>query len=332
MTSPATIDLSKLPAPEAVIPVDFETVLRGMLNDLRAKDDGAYDYLSEADPIVTALEYAAHLKVLMDQRINDAVRAVLLSHSRRADLDNLVAFYNIERQVVVPGDPNAIPPIPDVKETDTEIRQKALLMPQALSVAGPHGAYKYHAMSAGRLPTRVDVSSPSATQVVVTYTFEEDEIGAAVRDASVDSPSDGVVKVVIQSRHGDGVPTPELVAAVQQKLMAGGVRPLTDHVICEAAELVDYSVEAEIFLYPGTDQGLVYDDALSRLRAYIDESFRLGYDITRSGIFAALHTANVQNVLISHPATDVVVASNQVARCTNYDDLEDSITIGGFDV
>lgn len=54
----------------------------------------------------------------------------------------------------------------------------------------------------------------------------------------------------------------------------------------------------------------------ARLAAYIANSHRLGLDITRSGIFAALHVEGVQNVVLSRPAAVVVLDRTYAGWCT----------------
>jgi len=75
-----------------------------------------------------------------------------------------------------------------------------------------------------------------------------------------------------------------------------------------------------------TDSQVVLAEARSRLDRYIAESHRLGRDVTRSGLFAALHAEGVQRVEISSPAADVVVDRTQATYCTAV-----TLTHGGND-
>ena len=56
-----------------------------------------------------------------------------------------------------------------------------------------------------------------------------------------------------------------------------------------------------------------------RLDAYLAGSFRLGRDITRSAIIAALAAEGVQDVELTSPAANVVCNRLQAARCTDID-------------
>ncbi len=53
---------------------------------------------------------------------------------------------------------------------------------------------------------------------------------------------------------------------------------------------------------------------------------RLGRDIRRSAIFAALHVEGVQRVELASPLADVVLNKTQAASCTQW-----SVTNGGTD-
>ncbi len=104
------------------------------------------------------------------------------------------------------------------------------------------------------------------------------------------------------------------------------MRPLTDHVLVKPATIVTYSVDATLFTFAGPDSQVVLAEARTRLDRYISESHRLGRDVTRSGLFAALHAEGVQRVEIVHPAADVVVDRTQATHCAGV-----TLTHGGTD-
>lgn len=49
--------------------------------------------------------------------------------------------------------------------------------------------------------------------------------------------------------------------------------------------------------------------------AYIDKISSLGYDVTRSGLFRALHQGGVQNVILNNPPTDIILPKNKYSKC-----------------
>lgn len=76
-----------------------------------------------------------------------------------SDLNRLAALMNVARLQLDHGDrANNVPPPPPAYEDDTSLRTRLVLRPEGFSVAGPEGAYIYHARSADG-----DVLDASAT-------------------------------------------------------------------------------------------------------------------------------------------------------------------------
>ena len=294
----STLDLSRLPAPLVLEPLDFEALYQEALTDFRALMGGNWSAALESDPVVKLLEKAAYDKMMSRARINDAAKALLLAFARDSDLDHLAANYNVKRLLVVAADPGAVPPIEAQYESDDSLVERTLFAFEGLSIAGPRDAYVFHAMSAdGR-----------------------------VADARVGSPSPAIVEVSILSRVGDGVASEDLLEVVRVALSDEDVRPLGDRVIVQSAGLIDYRIEAVLYLYPGPEIELILAEARSSLDRYINTQRRLGRDIRRSAIHAALHVSRVQRVELVHPVADVVVLDHQAANCTGF-----SVAFGGTD-
>lgn len=279
------IDLSKLPAPDVVKPLDFEVELARLKSlVLRDLPDLSETLDLESEPVTKLLQLMAYESVAMQARINDAAKAAMLAYATDTDLDHKAADLGVER---LEG------------ENNDRLRRRAQMALEGISVAGPEGAYKFHAMS----------SHPH------------------VKDAGVDSPSPGVVRVTVLSSEGDGTPTPELLAAVAQALNAQDVRPLTDTVITQAAQVLTYPVRATLVTYPGPAASSVLQAARAALQAYVQERQQLGHDITRSAIFACLHQPGVQNVQLHAPAQDLIVQPHQSPHCISIE-----LSLGGEDV
>lgn len=294
----STLDLSRLPAPLVLEPLDFEALYQEALTDFRALMGGNWSAALESDPVVKLLEKAAYDKMMSRARINDAAKALLLAFARDSDLDHLAANYNVKRLLVVAADPGAVPPIEAQYESDDSLVERTLFAFEGLSIAGPRDAYVFHAMSAdGR-----------------------------VADARVGSPSPAIVEVSILSRIGDGVASEDLLEVVRKALSDEDVRPLGDRVIVRSAGLIGYRIEAVLYLYPGPEIELILAEARSSLDRYINTQRRLGRDIRRSAIHAALHVSRVQRVELVHPVEDVVVLDHQAANCTGF-----SVAFGGTD-
>ncbi|MGA7587053.1 MAG: baseplate J/gp47 family protein [Rouxiella badensis] len=300
----AVIDLSQLPAPEVVETLDYETLLaasKARLVALYPADEQAAiarTLTLESEPIVKILEENTYREMLLRQRVNEAAKAVMVAYAMNTDLDQLAANNDVQRLVITPADAQAVPPVAAVMEADADLRQRIPAAFEGMSVAGPSGAYEYHAASASGL----------------------------VADASATSPAPAEVVVTILSRDGDGTASAELLATVSTALNDEAVRPVGDRVTVRSAEIVNYEIEATVFVYPGPAIEPILADAKARLVAYINEQRRLGRDIRHSAIYAALTTQGVQHVELTSPPADVVLNKTQAANCTAY-----TITSGGSD-
>ncbi len=299
------IDLSRLPPPDVIEALDFEQILEerkahmlGLWPD-HERDAIATRLTLESDPLNKLLQESAYRELLLRQRINDACRAVMLAFAQDNDLEHLGAFLDVTRLQVSPGDPTARPPIPAEWESDTRYRQRIQLALEGFSTAGPRGAYSFHALSA----------SPQ------------------VKDVAVTTPRAGVVRVTVLGTEGKGLPAPAVLARVYAHLSDEDVRPLCDSVEVVAAEIVEYQVKATLTFYNGPDLSLVTAAADAAVRAYVNEHHRLGHDITRSGLFAALHQPGVHNVNLIEPAADIRIDEEQAAYCAHI-----QLDFGGLDV
>ena len=289
MLNTTAIDLSKLAPPSLVETLSYEAIRAAMLADLQARMGDAFDALVESDPAIVVLEVAAYRELLIRQRVNDAARGVMVAFAIGSDLDHLGAVYGVERLVITPatvdGSGN---PVAAVMENDEAFRYRIVLAPEAYSVAGPHGAYVFHALSA-----------------------DGDVLAAAA-----ESPDPGEVVVTILSRTGNGVAGGGLLATVDAYLSAETRRPLTDHVTVQSATIVDFAITAQIKTFAGPDSATVMAAAQASAVAYAAAQHRLGRDVTRSGIFAALHLAGVQKVTLTTPAADIAIAADEAPYCT----------------
>jgi phage-related baseplate assembly protein len=293
----SAIDLSLLDAPQVVESLEYEDVLAEMVEDLKDRDP-EFDAMLASDPAHKILEVAAYRETLLRQRVNDAARAVMLAYATAEDLDHLAALYDTERLVVDEGDPDAVPPVPPTYETDSALRARVQLAPESLSVAGPAGAYKYHALSAA----------------------------ADVLDVDVDTPTPGEVLITVLSASGDGTPDAALLSTVEDAAAAEDVRPLTDSVTVQAATIIPYTISATLTFFEGPDTETIRHTAEEACQDYIDSSHRLGRDVTLSGIYAALHQPGVQNVSLAEPTADIIVDPQEASYCTSL-----TVSAGGTD-
>lgn len=299
-----TIDLSQLPPPVVVEPLDFETLFAQRKAAFIAmypedeQEEIARTLELESEPITMLLEENCYRELLLRQRVNEAARAVMLAYSTDSDLDNLAVNFNVERLIIQEEDDSVTPPVEAVMESDADLRTRTQQAFEGLSVAGPTAAYEFWGRSAdGR-----------------------------VADISAVSPTPACVTISVLSREGDGTASDDLLSVVAATLNDEEVRPVADRVTVQSAEIVPYQIDATLYIYPGPEAEPVRQASEQQLQAYIAAQNRLGRDIRLSAIYAALHVEGVQRVELAQPVADIVLSDYQASHCTEY-----TITVGGYD-
>ncbi|GAA0462485.1 baseplate assembly protein [Aeromonas salmonicida] len=290
------IDLYKLPKPSIIDPLDFESILSERKAALIARyplDQQAAIAATlalESEPLTKFLQENAYRELILRARINNAAVANMLAWAEGADLDNLVANWNVERLTVQQGDDTATPPIPTIMESDEALRERALLAWDALSVAGPREAYRYHARTAD----------------------------GAVMDAEPTSPSPGVVDVYILAATGDGTPSAALLTKVAGYLTDEDRVPLTDNVHVKATQVLPYTLAIRLFIpAAGPSAAAITAEAERRLLEVINPRRRIGVEVPRSLLESALHVPGVRKVELVDWA-DITPAPYQAAWCSGY--------------
>ena len=173
-------------------------------------------------------------------------------------------------------------------EDDERLRARIIEAPESFSVAGPRLAYRHHAMSA-------DVS---------------------IVDVAVTSPEPGVVRLYPLT--ATGLPSAEIKALVLAKASAEDVRPLCDSV--EVADPVDmpFTVDARLTVLQSFDAEAVRQAALASVTARCGEiASRLGRDVARSALIAALHVEGVASVTLVAPNADMAVPETAWAHAAS---------------
>ena len=117
------------------------------------------------------------------------------------------------------------------------------------------------------------------------------------------------------SRDEDGKADEALVLAVEEKESAEDVRPLTDKVIVQGAEITSYKLTASLSLYDGPDKELVRQEAEAQFWDYATTRHKLGEMITGSGLHASLQVEGVQKVTLED-WQDIECTEFQAPYCT----------------
>ena len=98
MTTSNQLDLATLPPPDVMQPVDYETLLTEMRQELLVLAPELVESLNlESEPISKLLEVVAYWRIHDRQMVNDAVKSNLLSFAHGSDLDQLATFYDLYR-------------------------------------------------------------------------------------------------------------------------------------------------------------------------------------------------------------------------------------------
>lgn len=291
----ATVDLSRLPAPVLVPTLGLEAERAALIADLVERYPD-FTATLESDPAIKQIEAFAWRIELLRRAADTGARGLLLAFASGAVLDQLGAFVGVVRLVVAPANPET--GAPAVLEADDDLRQRIALAPASFSVAGPAEAYVFFARAADARVAHASATSPNPREVVVS----------------------------VLARAGDGTAPPDLIAAVAAIVNSKPVRPLTDLVTVQSAEIIDFAIDAELTLFAGPDRNLVLAAARAQLDDYLARSRQLGRDITRSALIAALHVEGVQRVVLNEPAVDVVCDPTQAAHCTGI-----AVEVAGYD-
>ena len=246
------IDLSQLPPPNVIEPLDYETILAAMIADYVGRYP-EFTAFVESEPALKLLETAAYREMLLRWRINEAAKQTMLAFARKANLDHLVALANVERLA---------------DESDERLLRRFRLSLQALSVAGPRGAYEFHALSAD----------------------------PRVRSVAIATPKPGNVRlVVVGGDNADGLPSAALVTKVEDALDDKLKRPLTDTVRVLAARNICYQVAVTIYIDDGPDRELVKAAAETAVLTYLLAQHRVGGSVYESAIIGAAHVPGVSH-------------------------------------
>lgn len=290
MSTKETIDLSQLPPPDVIKPVDYEATLAEMKADiLQACPQAASVLALESSTLVKFLERCAYWHMNRAQIENEDAHAVMLAYARGSDLEQLGAFYGVARLIITPEDTSTTPPTPAVMESDEALRTRIQLAPKGFSTAGPIDAYVFHSLSADGRILHVYAHSPTPGQVLVT----------------------------LLSHEGNGAASDELIKIVEAALNDENTRPVTDFVRVQSAEIVNYAITANIHTLTGPDTELVMQEVQKSIDAYTQQTRGIGASIPLSGIYAALHLAGVERVELIEPTTEITLTSYQAAYCTS---------------
>lgn len=174
------------------------------------------------------------------------------------------------------------------KEGDDAYRNRIHEAPESFSDAGSYGAYAFFAKSANTNIIDVNISSPSAGEVLLVPLLE-----------------------------GGAIPEQEILDEVLKVCSAEKVRPLTDKVTVKAPTVVPYDITASYYsLTDDKAQGTAIQEAVNKaVSQYVMwQKSKLGRDIDPSKLYELMVQAGARKVTVTAPVikqlqqTDLAVA------------------------
>lgn len=192
-------------------------------------------------------------------------------------------------------------------EDDESYRERIREFPNQLSTAGPAKAYRFWALSAddsiadvlvvegeetverkasvhdkhaffnGRLMSEVSFDKEGSYEIGdddlidFTCTGQEEEVTATITRAL-----DGVVKIIPICR-GGVIPSQEILRKVYEACTKPDIKPLTDYVVVEAPEVVNYDIELKYYCTALDENAVITnvegdEGAIKRYAAWQDET------------------------------------------------------------
>ncbi|MEI7294438.1 baseplate J/gp47 family protein [Paraburkholderia tropica] len=291
MTTASLIDLSSLPIPDALEVLDFETIYaerKAALIALWPADEQAEIAATvelESEPLARLLQENSYRELVWRQRVNDAVRAVMLAFANGNDLDQRAALFGLVRLLVTPAD--TVNNIAAVYESNDDLRLRVQLAPQGFSVAGPAAAYESKALA----------------------------VDGRLLDATATRPRPGDILVTLLSREGDGTVDDDLCAAVRDALSAEDQRPMNDTVDVRSGEIIRYRIHAKGYTRSAVGADVLIAQAQLNAQAYADKVRRLGVGVAESGIKGVCQAAGLTKTELIEPAGDIAIDATQASYC-----------------
>lgn len=314
----SALDLAGLPSPTAIVGLDYTSILAARLDELENTLGQTFEVAKVAEimglarniaasPMRFLNEAGAARELYMQNRINEAIRSVLLATASGADLDQIGATRGVVRKVLSDADPGNL-----IYEKDGPFRARIQLVIEAWSPHGTEGSYVYWALDADDRVVDVVVYGPNH------------DIDPPIPPAEP--------QIVVLSSEGDGTAAQELLGSVYDNCIMDRRRPVGDKLTVLSATPVDYAITADLKVTSPEAAGAALEAAEAAAQEFIDGRIRIGRKLFRTSIAAALKVAGVIDVEVTSPAADVDIGPYEAGRCTAVTLTAESYTGGWRDV
>jgi phage-related baseplate assembly protein len=185
-------------------------------------------------------------------------------------------------------------------ESDDSLRERIFLRPDAFSVAGPSGAYKYFAKAKNQ----------------------------SIIDVAVVMPTPGTVDIRLLKTGGEPADA-ALCEEIDEYLSASDRRPLTDNVTVQAPDVVNYNITMDYYI--STADKLAAVSIQAAVEKAIDDYIlwqksKIGRDINPDELITRVKAAGAKRAVLTAPSFTSLTAV-QLAVCdvkaVTYKGLED---------
>lgn len=293
-------DVLNLPEPN-YIERDREKELREMKAEIekligREIQEFEMDYMN--------LQVVAHRFYLHKCQIQAAAKQNLIDFATWPMLDFLNGLKGVKR---LPG------------ETDSAFRKRGQAAPAAWSTCGPEDAYRFHALSVDSRVVDVAFDSPNDSGKLYIYPLTEKEWTRSFYKEEED-----------KYNAGNGTQTEDgkflyeemktILEGIEQACNSKSIRPLTETVIVEYPDVLEYSLKLHVYLFPDTPPAIAKALKLIEESAntFVAEKARTFQNITKTQIKQAVKIDGIQvyEIDIVSPIDNVILAASQFAKCT----------------
>lgn len=185
------------------------------------------------------------------------------------------------------------------EEDDDSLRERAWLVPESYSVAGPEGAYIFWTKS----------------------------FSTSVEDVIAISPSAGVVEVYALLEDGE-IPEQSFLDDLLEYLSAKERRPLTDNVSVLAPTIVDYDID--LTYYISSDNATSASTIQTAVNTAIEEyklwqRSKIGRDINPDELIHRMKAVGAKRIALTSPLF-TSIGDSEVANCENF-----NVSYGGLE-
>lgn len=183
------------------------------------------------------------------------------------------------------------------QESDNELRERIRLAPSRFSTAGSTDAYRFHTLSAN----------------------------PGIIDASVTMLTPGTVLILPLMESGEVTPQ-TVIDQVNVATSGEKVRPLSDTVVIQSPQRIDYELEVQLTLYETADADEVIDAVTANLEAFtVAARQRMGFDIKETQVIEAVQQVAGVYTLTLVDFESIIVSPLQFAFCTSI-----AVSVTGF--